>query len=127
MGIGNGGVFCPMLAVISTYFVKKRALVLGVAACGSVTGGLIFPAMARQLLPRIGFAWTIRAMALIMLGAMAAANLLARPRIKPRRAGSLVDWSAFKELEYTFYAAGTFFVRPPLFPNPFSRPLFPCN
>lgn len=65
IGIGNGCLFCPSLALLSTYFLKKRALALGLAACGGVTGGLIFPTMARQLLPRIGFPWTIRCIGLI--------------------------------------------------------------
>ncbi|KAI8710722.1 hypothetical protein NCS52_01553200 [Fusarium sp. LHS14.1] len=29
-------------------------------------------------------------------------------RIPPRKSGRLVEWSVFKELEYTFYALGAF-------------------
>lgn len=41
LGIGHGCLFCPTLAVLSTYFLRRRALALGIAACGSVTGGLV--------------------------------------------------------------------------------------
>ncbi|PWI76356.1 MFS monocarboxylate transporter [Purpureocillium lilacinum] len=109
LGIAHGCLFCPTLAVLSTYFLRRRALALGVAACGSATGGLVFPSMVRQLLPQVGFPWTVRAIGFVQLATMVVANLLARPRIKPRRAGPLVEWSAFGELEYTFYAAGAFF------------------
>lgn len=111
IGIGNGFLFCPSLALISTYFLKKRALALGLAACGSVTGGLIFPVMARELLPSIGFPWTVRAIGFIQLGSLAVSNLLSRPRINPRKAGPLVELRAFKEMEYTFYAMAAFCVR----------------
>lgn len=99
-----------MLAVISTYFVRRRSLVLGISACGTATGGLVFPSMARQLLPSIGFPWTIRAIGFVQVAVITVANLLVRTRIKPRKSGPLVDWAAFKELEYTFYAAGAYFV-----------------
>lgn len=111
LGLSHGCLFCPTLAVLSSYFLRRRALALGIAACGSVTGGLVFPSMVRQLLPSAGFAWTVRAIGFVQVATMILANFLARPRIKPRKAGPLVEWSAFKELEYTFYAAGAFFVR----------------
>lgn len=109
LGIAHGCLFCPTLAVLSTYFLRRRALVFGVAACGSATGGLVFPSMVRQLLPSAGFPWTVRAIGFLQVATMAVANLLARPRIKPRRTGPAVEWSAFGELEYTFYTAGAFF------------------
>jgi MFS family permease len=120
IGVGNGLLFCPSLALISTYFLKKRALALGVAACGSVTGGLIFPIMARELLPKIGFPWTIRAIGLIQLASLAVSNCLSRPRIKPRKAGPLIELAAFREMEYTSYAMAAFCVGVPFSPlNPF--------
>ncbi|ROW07250.1 hypothetical protein VMCG_03796 [Cytospora schulzeri] len=108
MGIGNGCLFCPALATVSTYFVRRRSLAIGMAACGSATGGLVFPAMARQLLPTVGFGWTIRAIGFVQLVGLVLANVGLRTRIPPRRAGALVEWAAFEELEYTFYAAGSF-------------------
>lgn len=59
-GIGAGLVFTPTTALLSTYFDKRRSFVMGIAAAGSSTGGLIFPAIVRELLPRIGFPWTVR-------------------------------------------------------------------
>lgn len=110
MGIGNGCLFCPALATVSTYFVKKRSLAIGMVACGSSTGGLIFPAMARQLLPAVGFGWTLRAVGFVQLVGLVLANVGLKRRIPPRRTGALVEWAAFEELEYTFYAAGSFTV-----------------
>ncbi|KAI6783654.1 Major Facilitator Superfamily [Emericellopsis cladophorae] len=108
IGIGNGLLFCPSLALVSTYFLKRRAVAIGLTAAGSVTGGLIFPIMARELLPRIGFPWTIRAIGLVQLASLAISNSLAKPRIRPRKTGPIVELAAFRELEYTFYVTGAF-------------------
>lgn len=110
MGIGNGFLFCPALATISTYFSGRRGLAIGITACGSSTGGLIFPAMARQLLPTVGLGWTIRAIGFVQLVGLVLANFGLRRRVPPRRAGALVEWAAFRELEYALFAAGTFTV-----------------
>ncbi|KAI3319891.1 major facilitator superfamily domain-containing protein [Xylariaceae sp. AK1471] len=109
MGIGSGCLFCAAITTVATYFSKKRSFAIGLSASGSVTGGLIYPAMARQLLPSIGFPWAIRAMGFVMLGTMVFVIIFMRSRLPPRRTGSLVEWSAFRELEYTFYAVGMFF------------------
>lgn len=110
LGLGNGLLFCPALSTASTYFDKKRALALGFVSIGSSTGGLIYPSMVRQLLPSIGFGWTIRAIAFVQAGTLVISFIFLKPRVKPRKAGSIVEWAAFKELEYTFYAIGSFLV-----------------
>ncbi|KAM4062281.1 major facilitator superfamily protein [Hirsutella rhossiliensis] len=109
LGLAHGCLFCPALAVLAAYFDRRRALVLGIAACGSSTGGLVFPVMVRQLLPAVGFAWTVRAIGLVQLATMAVAIVLVRPRMSPRKTGPLIEWSAFSELGYSFYAAAAFF------------------
>ena len=66
VGIGFGMVFVPSIALTSTYFShKKRGMALAIAVCGSSSGGLVFPAIAEQMLPRAGFAWTVRTMAFV--------------------------------------------------------------
>ncbi|KAE9369062.1 MFS general substrate transporter [Stipitochalara longipes BDJ] len=109
-GLGNGCIFCPALSLLSTYFSKKRGLAIGLAATGSATGGMVFSAMVQQLLPKVGFAWTMRSLAFIDLACMVVCNLLMKTRIPPRKAGAMVDWKSFKEMTYTLFAAGMFFV-----------------
>ncbi|KAI3339320.1 riboflavin transporter MCH5 [Ustulina deusta] len=108
IGLGCGILFCAAITTVATYFSSKRSFAIGLSASGTVTGGLIYPAMARQLLPTIGFAWTIRAMGLVMVVTMLFVLAFMRSRVPPRRTGSLVELSAFHELEYTFYALGMF-------------------
>ena len=60
VGIANGCLFCPGVALVSSYFSGKKSLALGISASGSAVGGLIFPVMVQKLLPQIGFPWTDR-------------------------------------------------------------------
>ncbi|MCJ1362174.1 hypothetical protein MMC16_001276 [Acarospora aff. strigata] len=107
-GLGNGLLFCPTLSLMSTYFSKKRSLAIGIAASGSATGGLVFPAIVQQLLPRIGFPWTVRVLAFVMLVLQAVTLAFTRTRLPPRRSGPLVEWAAFKELPYLLFSIGMF-------------------
>ena len=106
LGLGNGLVFCPALAVLSTYFTKKRSVAIAIAASGSSTGGLIYPVIVQQLLPKIGFPWTVRILGFIMLGFQATYLTFMKTRIPPRKSGPLVEWTAFKEPSYTLFSVG---------------------
>ena len=86
-------------------------MALAAAACGSTVGGLVFPSMARMLLPSIGFGWTMRAIGFLQLGTLSIALSVVRTREMPRKKGPLVDLAAFGEPEYTLYATGAFLVR----------------
>ncbi|KAK3401358.1 major facilitator superfamily domain-containing protein [Sordaria brevicollis] len=112
MGLGNGCLFCPCMATLSTYFSRNRSLAIGLAACGSATGGLVFPSMMRSLLPRVGFPWTVRAMGFICVSSLFGSFWVIKPRTKPRsiRGSPLVEWSAFREAEYAFFVAGSFLI-----------------
>ncbi|KAL3426875.1 transporter MCH4-like protein 6 [Phlyctema vagabunda] len=109
-GLGNGFLFCPMLSVVSTYFSKRKSLAVGICACGGATGGLIFPAMVQQLIPTAGYGWTMRALGFVTLVCVSICNILARPRVPPRKTGPIVEFAAFTEPPYALFAIAMFFV-----------------
>ena len=109
-GLGNGCLFCPALSVVSTYFSKRKMFAIGICACGSATGGLIFPAMVQQLIPTVGYGWTMRALGFVTLACLTTCNILARPRVPPRRTGPILELAAFTEMPYTLFASGMFLV-----------------
>ncbi|KAJ5479867.1 hypothetical protein N7530_005376 [Penicillium desertorum] len=108
-GIGDGLLFCPIVALMSTYFTRKRTIAISISACGAATGGLVFPAIAQTLLHRIGFAWTIRVMGFVLLFNAVVVMACVRQRLPPRKLGPLIEFKAFIDLSYTFFAMGTFF------------------
>jgi MFS family permease len=107
-GIGNGLQFVPTMGLLSTYFDKNRAFAIGIAATGATTGGMVMPAMVQQLLPKIGFGWTVRALGLVMAVLGITAALFLKTRIPPRKAGPLVEWSAFTEVPFLLFCIGMF-------------------
>ena len=107
-GLGDGLVFCPTVSLVATYFSKNRVVAMACTASGGATGGIIFPLIAQQLLPRIGFGWTVRVMAFVIVFNSVVALILAHVRLPPRRNGPLVEWNAFKELPYTLFCVGMF-------------------
>lgn len=108
-GIGCGLMFCPTLALLPTYFTKKRALAIGMAASGSATGGLVFPSVIMRLLPRVGYPWTMRTLGFISVVMLIPCMIFLKQRVPPRKAGPIVEWAAFKEATYALFALGMFF------------------
>lgn len=69
----------------STWFYAKRGAALGMVAMGSSLGGVIFPIMVVHLIPEVGFGWTMRICAFLILALLIFANLTVRSRIPPSK------------------------------------------
>ncbi len=54
VGLGMGILYMPGLSVPASYFKEKKSLAVGIIASGAGSGGLVYPAMVQQLLPRVG-------------------------------------------------------------------------
>lgn len=108
-GLGCGLMFTPAIGLVATYFSTKKVFVLAFFLTGSGTGGIVFPVIFGQLLNRIGFAWTVRVLGFVMLVTSALTIALFRTRLPPRKAGALIDVSAFRERVYVLYIAGMWF------------------
>lgn len=89
------------MALVSTYFAKNRLLAIGVAAAGSATEEVVFPVIVQQLLPKIGFGWTVRVLAFVNLGIASLTIAFLRPRLPPRTSGPLVEWAAFRDITFS--------------------------
>ncbi|KAL5593396.1 hypothetical protein FOBRF1_012498 [Fusarium oxysporum] len=108
VGLGNGLMTCPMLAVMSQYFTKRRGMAVGITMCGSCTGGLIYSSILRQLISSLGFPWTMRFIALIQFVTLAFANICLRPKTSSKSISGWVDWTAFRDVRFNHYAIATF-------------------
>lgn len=109
IGIGNGCVFVPSVAILPQYFSTRKALANGLAASGSSIGGIIYPLVFRQLQVKHGFPWATRALGFISLATLLFSVCVMKPRIKPKGCRALWDASAFRELPYVLFCFAMFF------------------
>ena len=107
-GLGNGIMFTPCIALVATYFDSKRALAVGLVTTGNSAGGLVYPALVRGALPQVGFAWTARILGFLNLAGLVLVVIFLRPWLPPRRAGPVIELSAFTEPTYLAYVGGLF-------------------
>lgn len=90
LGISMSLVTWPMVALVSQYVKRKRALAMGIVLAGSSLGGVIWPIVIDKLLksPRIGFPWTMRIVGFIMIPCLTFSCMSAR---SPKRHSADVE------------------------------------
>ncbi|KAF2668711.1 MFS general substrate transporter [Microthyrium microscopicum] len=110
VGLGMSLFLVPSVAIPRQWFEKRRGLALGIVTTGSSSAGLVYPIVVYDLVPRIGFPWTLRIVTGIQLVTLLAANLIMRPRLKPNpvREVPLFDYPALRNPQFAFYVAGMF-------------------
>lgn len=109
IGLGQGCLFIPSVAIIPQYFTTKKAFATGLASSGSSLGGVIYPIVFSQLQPRIGFGWTTRVLGFISLATCLVSVSIMRVRQMPKQRRSLVEFAAFKEAPYSIFCLAMFF------------------
>jgi MFS family permease len=109
--LGASAVFYSAMSSIGTWFFKNRATAFGVMASGSSMGGVIFPIMVSKLIPKIGFPWTMRAVAFMIWGMLIIANLTVKSRLppRPRRFDPMDFVRPCKEPAFLLLCIGSFF------------------
>ncbi|KAI1502528.1 major facilitator superfamily domain-containing protein [Biscogniauxia marginata] len=110
IGLGCGLLFLPSAAVLSQYFVKRRAIALGIQSVGSPLAGIVFPIIFSRLQPAIGFGWATRVIAFILLGTAPIPLIFMRPRVPaPKRKRAFFDKSGFSDPPLMTWGVGAFF------------------
>ncbi|KZT25426.1 MFS general substrate transporter [Neolentinus lepideus HHB14362 ss-1] len=110
--IGAAFGFFPALGVVAHWFKRKAAYALGCVIAGASAGGIIFPIMLHKLVPRIGFGWSVRAIAFIVLGCYSIASVTIKSRRPPKPLPPLtriIDFRAFTDIRFALMAIGLWF------------------
>lgn len=111
-GVAMGMVFCSGIVVLMGWFDRDIGLAMGIGAAGSSVGGIVYTVVAQRLLPRVGYAWTIRTMGLIVLLTLIAPNAIFRPRprsLDRQRSRLQMGWAWLREPGFLLMTAGMFF------------------
>ena len=109
IGLGNGCLFIPAVAILPQYFTTRKAIAMGLATSGSSLGGVLYPIVFRQLQPRIGFGWATRALGFISLATCLFSVSVMHIRQMPKQRRSLVDPATFRETPYVLFCTAMFF------------------
>ncbi|KAJ2896971.1 putative riboflavin transporter mch5 protein [Zalerion maritima] len=82
--IGSNAVFNAAMSSVVSWFFRRRSTAFGIMVSGSSLGGVILPIMWTQLLPKVGFPWTIRIIGFMFLGLLSIGCLTVKSRLPPR-------------------------------------------
>ncbi|KAE8423672.1 major facilitator superfamily domain-containing protein [Aspergillus pseudocaelatus] len=81
---GSSAVFSGCVSSVTTWFKHRRGYAFGVMVSGSSLGGVIMPIMMNRLIPLVGFPWTMRIIAFMILGLLLVTMWTARSRLPPK-------------------------------------------
>lgn len=108
-GLGMGLCFIPTMSVVSTYWSPSRkSLAIGCMLCGAAVGGMIFPVLFDNLLPRIGFGWTLRVFGFIAVALFGCSQILLEKRLPPKDGVRILDYEALKDGVFDLFVLGSF-------------------
>lgn len=101
------------LAVTAHWFDRRRGVAAGIVYAGSSVGGVTFPLLMRQTLPSLGWGWSVRIVALVVLCLLLVANLCIRGRHAELRRHAhtlkrvqIVDLSSFRDMRFLWASVG---------------------
>ncbi|KAF9439728.1 MFS general substrate transporter, partial [Macrolepiota fuliginosa MF-IS2] len=110
-GLVAGGIFGSSNPVIAHWFKKKHASALGYMTVSSLLGGTIIPIIIKNLLPCVGFPWTMRILGFIHLVMCGICNTTVKPCLPPVKVkGGLWNLTAFKDPLFTIYCISSFII-----------------
>ncbi|KAH8883579.1 MFS general substrate transporter [Thozetella sp. PMI_491] len=108
VGVGCGCLSVLSIAITPLWFTTKLPIANAIAACGSGAGGIVFPIIIRNLLPQIGFAWTVRVIALVILVTLGLANIVLRGPGTAKQRRALIDRASLTDWPYVVFVVACF-------------------
>ncbi|KAJ7059228.1 major facilitator superfamily domain-containing protein [Mycena amicta] len=107
--LGATFAFFPSISVCAHWFKRRLSFALGFPIAAASLGGIIYPIMLDRLIPRIGFGWTIRVLAFIVLFCFAVGSLTITTPRPPKplpRLSQLLAFHAFRDPTYLCLCLG---------------------
>lgn len=104
----------PALAVVGQHFKQRRALAMGLVSGGSSISSSFLPIVLSYLVPKIGFGWSLRVVALMMLCCYLIAMAISRTKEQPKPmkakavVSKLLDFHGYKDPRYLVLSIGNF-------------------
>ncbi|RYP22267.1 hypothetical protein DL765_001781 [Monosporascus sp. GIB2] len=112
VGLGAGIVFTPSVSAAAACLPNPstRAKAMGLMACGSCIGGIIYPIMFRAIVPKIGFPWAVRCIGFVVLALYLPSYLVLRGHWhKQPVVRRFFDTSVFTDLPFMMLSVASLF------------------
>ncbi|KAJ5206577.1 Major facilitator superfamily domain general substrate transporter [Penicillium cf. griseofulvum] len=107
-GTGAALLSTVALASVPQWFDRKAALAIGISMAGAGLGGVVFPFMLRAGFTRLGYEWTIRLLALVVLVLCVLGIVLVKARLPKGRSKSTVNLRSLQDARFTWLTLGIF-------------------
>ncbi|KAK4051456.1 hypothetical protein OIV83_002940 [Microbotryomycetes sp. JL201] len=95
-GLGLGSLFSPTMSCVGSYFLKKRATMVGLAAAGAAAGAVSTPLILNNMFESVGFQKAVLTISGLSAGLLIVANAIMRPREMVRTSGGPATFELFK-------------------------------
>nr|POF11446.1 riboflavin transporter mch5 [Quercus suber] len=116
-GIGGALLMTPAFACIGHFFHRRQGLATGIANTSGSVGGVVIPLLLENITGKVGFAWSTRILAFVLVAMAVPANLFLKTRL-PLATRSTSVWPDMTILRNPSFAAcsvGMFFMEWGLF------------
>ncbi|CAD6583196.1 MAG: hypothetical protein ASARMPRED_001257 [Alectoria sarmentosa] len=107
-GIGMGMAFGGGILVLQSYFNTHLGTAAGLTSAGGSVGGMVYPAIAEQLVFRIGFPNTLRVFAAVAFFTLLPANVIVRQHSNASGGKPQMDRDMFKDVPFLLMSAAFF-------------------
>ena len=105
-GIGNALLTTTGVAVVAHWFEVRRGQANGIVFIGSSLGGIVYPVIMNPLFEKLGWAWAMRALTLIILLLIITGNVCIKGRLPKGKKGSAIDLGCFKDTRFVWACVG---------------------
>ncbi|KAJ1819826.1 hypothetical protein LPJ75_001089, partial [Coemansia sp. RSA 2598] len=86
-GIGSACIYSPSISLPAQWHIRNRPLATGIVAAGGGAGGMAFTLVTQKLMDSVGYRWTLRALALVLLCVSGTAGYFYKRRVPVPRGG----------------------------------------
>lgn len=107
-GTGAALLSTVALASVPQWFDRKAALAIGISMSGAGLGGVIFPFVLRAGFTNLGYKWTIRLLALLILVMSVLGTALVKARLPKGRSKSTINLRSLQDARFTWLTMGIF-------------------
>ncbi|KAJ2401399.1 hypothetical protein GGI23_001424 [Coemansia sp. RSA 2559] len=122
--LGASFVFIPSTSIPSQWFVKYRALAIGIVVAGSGIGGLWLTPATNSMIDSLGTGWALRITGIIVFAVNSVASLFMRNRLSVQSRDKIIDFSIFRDIRFDFIFMGAICATSGYFTPLFDLPTF---